>query len=501
MQPLAIHQLCNMIIHLIAFCAYSHSKDFISPHSLSFALQLFFFELNVESHFTLCLKRLGSLTKNIMNYPSYLPTPPSLPLSNIIFQNTAITMTITDFYTRNQDETLIFPPQPRRNHLGLYPAKPDNLPPKPIKDTCEYVREKKFGHLLHSTRPLNDEERIWRDSNFLLRYTRWKSWALRMPQEWNLLDAADYDASNKLQVFPIAYAEPSPPPEYNTGVFFILFIGAISAFTFIQDVRVALAVFAVIYVVLLPTVQFTDVILPQISRSLKITLGTPGTTIGSLICWIWSVLCCSFNIIINNFMRLVRGLPTLVEPVRRVLSHDTGLGLVVADALLTAENHRRNVSRVIWTTICSLDQYFDYMLQALGICILAMNGLSEQPLEVVQYACIALVLSMLVYQVFYRWIFRRRRFSVPLSIPGTPIRSPPKTSRYNGQDLCSDPRFEAYDGTPHNTPSRGVASPPRPTVYDFGTPSRGPIKLPSVKPDGDMLKPNHFRSLMHREFT
>lgn len=91
-----------------------------------------------------------------------------------------------------------YPPAPERGENGLFPARPDDLPTEPLRPTGGTIRERVFGKLITNERPLTINETIARDSQYLVELHRWRSWASRMPEEWNLLDADSYKDLNSM---------------------------------------------------------------------------------------------------------------------------------------------------------------------------------------------------------------------------------------------------------------------------------------------------------------
>lgn len=91
-----------------------------------------------------------------------------------------------------------YPPAPERDENGLFPARPEDLPTEPLRPTGGTIRERAFGKLITNERPLTVNETIARDSQYLVDLHRWRSWASQMPQEWNLLDVDSYNDLNSM---------------------------------------------------------------------------------------------------------------------------------------------------------------------------------------------------------------------------------------------------------------------------------------------------------------
>jgi hypothetical protein len=89
-----------------------------------------------------------------------------------------------------------YPSAPERDENGLFPARPENLPTRPLRTAEGTIRERAFGKLITTGRSLTVDESIAYDSQFLVDLHRWRSWASRMPQEWDLLSKTEYEEFN-----------------------------------------------------------------------------------------------------------------------------------------------------------------------------------------------------------------------------------------------------------------------------------------------------------------
>jgi hypothetical protein len=89
-----------------------------------------------------------------------------------------------------------YPSAPERDENGLFPARPEDLPIRPLRTAEGTIRERSFGKLITTERSLTVDESIARDSQFLVELHRWRSWASRMPQEWDLLTKTEYEEFN-----------------------------------------------------------------------------------------------------------------------------------------------------------------------------------------------------------------------------------------------------------------------------------------------------------------
>ncbi|KAI5209042.1 hypothetical protein E4T39_01047 [Aureobasidium subglaciale] len=98
-----------------------------------------------------------------------------------------------------QDLAPSYPSPPKRDEDGKFPSKPENLPARPQRSKVGYVHERSFGQLISTERPLTIDETMARDSQFLVELQGWRSWASRMPQEWDLLDPVEYEQLNSFQ--------------------------------------------------------------------------------------------------------------------------------------------------------------------------------------------------------------------------------------------------------------------------------------------------------------
>jgi hypothetical protein len=89
-----------------------------------------------------------------------------------------------------------YPSAPERDENELFPARPENLPCRPLRTAEGIIRERSFGKLITTERSLTVDESIAYDSQFLVDLHRWRSWASRMPQEWDLLTKTEYEEFN-----------------------------------------------------------------------------------------------------------------------------------------------------------------------------------------------------------------------------------------------------------------------------------------------------------------
>lgn len=89
-----------------------------------------------------------------------------------------------------------YPSAPEKDENGLFPARPENLPTRPLRTAEGTIRERSFGKLITTERFLTVDESIAYDSQFLVDLHRWRSWASRMPQEWDLLSKTEYEEFN-----------------------------------------------------------------------------------------------------------------------------------------------------------------------------------------------------------------------------------------------------------------------------------------------------------------
>ncbi|KAI4723212.1 hypothetical protein E4T48_00468 [Aureobasidium sp. EXF-10727] len=122
-----------------------------------------------------------------------------------------------------------FPSAPQRDEKGLFPARPENLPTRPQRPSEDTVRERAFSKLITTERPLTVDEKIARDSQYLVELQKWRSWASRMPEEWNLLDPVEYRQLNSMM--PTASESPvyKPNMDNDTQIFWLFLVfGVIS---------------------------------------------------------------------------------------------------------------------------------------------------------------------------------------------------------------------------------------------------------------------------------
>ncbi|KAH0153888.1 hypothetical protein KCU67_g9285, partial [Aureobasidium melanogenum] len=129
------------------------------------------------------------------NCPSFTTTAQP---ERLALEDTPTTMLSHQYPFGKQALAVPYPSAPERDENGKFPTKPENLPTRPERPTEETVRERSFAKLISTERPLNDAERIARDSQYLVDLQRWRSWASRMPEEWNLLDPVEYTQLNSM---------------------------------------------------------------------------------------------------------------------------------------------------------------------------------------------------------------------------------------------------------------------------------------------------------------
>ncbi|KAI4846831.1 hypothetical protein E4T44_04847 [Aureobasidium sp. EXF-8845] len=128
------------------------------------------------------------------NFPALIPTDTTAPQQGL----TSIDPTMLSHqpFSGKQVLAVSYPSAPERDENGLFPARPENLPTRPLRTAEGTIRERSFGKLITTERSLTVDESIAYDSQFLVDLQRWRSWASRMPQEWNLLSQTEYEEFN-----------------------------------------------------------------------------------------------------------------------------------------------------------------------------------------------------------------------------------------------------------------------------------------------------------------
>ncbi|CAD0114861.1 unnamed protein product [Aureobasidium uvarum] len=183
--------------------------------------------------------RAQGLQANLAAYP--LPARNSAGESVYIYQRVKWTGNFLDaelehievpahncpsFTTTTQPERLA--PEDR-DEKGLFPARPENLPGRPQRPSEDTVRERAFSKLITTERSLTVDEKMARDSQYLVELQKWRSWASRMPEEWNLLDPAEYKQLNSMMPTASESQVYKPNMDNDTQIFWVfLLFGVIS---------------------------------------------------------------------------------------------------------------------------------------------------------------------------------------------------------------------------------------------------------------------------------
>ncbi|KAK6000130.1 hypothetical protein QM012_004118 [Aureobasidium pullulans] len=363
-----------------------------------------------------------------------------------------------------------YPSAPERDENGKLPAKPENLPVRPERPTEETVRERSFAKLISTERPLNDDERIARDSQYLVELQRWRSWASRMPEEWNLLDPTEYKQLNSMM--PTGYISQVDKPNIDKDAQIILLFLFISSFlalggtSAIQLLGLGVLLIGVIQInhqnSLDPIAIFNFTTLNPVSALYLLgywVLGMIGV-IGVIL----SLIMASFSWLLKQVAASLAG----ASSGSRNLYYDT-------TALMAVTKHdlMREIS----------GSRFALWLAAVVLALLNYKMLQE-PSTICLLACMALCLFAVVCVLSS---FAERAPSAAVSDPVVPppttppaipaahiipaLRALTTLSGYSGVTFA-DPLSTLQ---PVSTKSLPEGLRPKPLIYNFGKPIQGPL--------------------------
>ncbi|CAD0049451.1 unnamed protein product [Aureobasidium pullulans] len=362
---------------------------------------------------------------------------------------------------------------------GRYPPRPDNLPPRPVRDTSDHVLEKRFGRLVPIKRPLNDEEHLWRDHDYLTRYTRWKCSASRMPVEWCLLEPAEYVAYDSLN--PIITSLPVATTtfqETHLGIFFLLLLSIGVLVGNLAGPRTAMACFIAFYVLLLPSLRLQQNLVNEIYSSVWAAVSTPATTLGVMVCWITGTIGLAVATLVT--ILATRILDPLVSLTGQFRNGDSTFWHAIYSVQLAATEMRDGLLSEVTS---AYEARFTLIFGSV-LCSGSIYLMLEEPSTTWLCTCIALCLVMVVCILA---AFMAPEDHTPAT-DGNPVLTPvaatiippvanpspyAATTIYGrsgvvfAKPLATPPSFSK------STLSEGTR--PRELVHDFGTPTRGPL--------------------------
>lgn len=401
------------------------------------------------------------------NCPSFTTTAQP---ERLTLKDTPDTMFTRQSPFGKQDLAISYPSAPERDENGNFPAKPENLPPRPQRPTEETVRERSFAKLISTERPLNDDERIARDSQHLVELQRWRSWASRMPEEWNLLDPAEYKQLNSM--IPSGSMSQVDKPNIDKDAQIILLFVFISFFLALGGTSVSqllglgVLLIGVIQInhqnSLDPIAIFNFTVLNPVNALYLLgywLLGIIGV-IGVILSFIMTSTFWLLNQVAASFAGANSG--------SRTLFHDV-------TALLDVTKH--DLMREI--TVSRLAPW----LAAVVLACLNYKMLQE-PSTICLLACMALCLFIVIC------ILSSFAERPPSAVIGDPAIPPPTTPPATpAAQIVPAPRASTtlsnYSGvtfadplsTPQSVSTKSLPEGlrPKPLIYDFGTPTRGPL--------------------------
>ncbi|CAD0089814.1 unnamed protein product [Aureobasidium vineae] len=161
------------------------------------------------------------------NCPSFTTTTQP---ERLTLEDTPATMLYHRSSFSKQVLAVPFPSAPQRDEKGLFSATPENLPTRPQRPSEDTVRERAFSKLITTERPLTVDEKIARDSQYLVELQRWRSWASRMPEEWNFLDPAEYKQLNSMMPTASESQVYKPHMDNDTQIFWVFLLFGVASY-------------------------------------------------------------------------------------------------------------------------------------------------------------------------------------------------------------------------------------------------------------------------------
>ncbi|KAH0355789.1 hypothetical protein KCU83_g1453, partial [Aureobasidium melanogenum] len=393
-----------------------------------------------------------------------------------------------------------YPSAPERDEDGKFPARPENLPARPERPTEETVRERSFTKLISTERPLNDDERVARDRQYLVDLQRWRSWASRMPEEWNLLDPVEYKQLNSMM--PTASMSQVDKPNIDKDAQIILLFFCFTSFlTFLGTSAGQLLALGVL---LIGVIQINHQNSLDPIAIFSFTALNPVSALHLLGYWFLGMIGV-IGIILSSIMTSSFWL--LNQLAASLAGANTGSRTLYYDAtaFLDVTKHDLmsgiSVSRLTpWLATVVL-AYLNYkMLQEPStVCLLACMAL-----------CIFIVICILSS-------FAERP---PNAVAGDPVISPANTppatpAAQIAPALRASTRLSGYSGvtfadplsTPQSVSTKSLPEGlrPKPLIFDFGTSTRGPFNKDfgarRTPPDSYQVQPTFFTSPPRQTFS
>ncbi|KAH0371906.1 hypothetical protein KCU65_g1606, partial [Aureobasidium melanogenum] len=388
----------------------------------------------------------------------------------LTLEDTPTTMLSPQYPFRKQALAVPYPCAPERDENGKFPAKPENLPTRPERPTEDTVRERSFAKLISTERPLNDDERIARDSQYLVDLQKWRSWASRMPEEWNLLDAAEYRQLNSMM--PTASMSQVDRPNVDKDAqILLLFVCFTSFLTFIGTSASQLLALGVL---LVGVIQINHQNSLNPISIFSFTALNPVSALYLLGYWILGMIGV-VGIIFSSIMTSTIWL--LNQLVASLAGANSGSQVLYHDATAFLEVTKHDITREV-----SVSRLAPWLA---GVVLAFLNyRMLQEPSTICLLACMALCIFVVIC------ILSSFAERPPSAVAGDPVIPPPTTPTATpAAQVVPAPRasttLSGYSGvtfadplwTPQSVSTKSLPEGlrPKPLIYDFGTPTRGPL--------------------------
>ncbi|KAH0286280.1 hypothetical protein M436DRAFT_86261 [Aureobasidium namibiae CBS 147.97] len=362
-----------------------------------------------------------------------------------------------------------YPAAPERDENGLFPARPDDLPTEPLRPTEDTTRERVFGKLITNERPLTVNESIVRDSQYLVDLHRWRSWASRMPEEWNLLNAESYKVLNSM--VPTAAESQADNVDKNSQIVLLfLCVGLLLFFCGTSVVQLLPLAALVVGVIQINNQDSLDPI-----GFLSFLILNPTSALHLVGYWAVGML----GVVMVVISSLVSSLFWLLNQlVASSAGANSSSRLVLFDMIAFVHNTKHDFMRSVSVNRLGL---------WLGIGLLAYSNikLMQEPSSTWILLCMVLCIFLVVCVMSS---FVERPYSAandsnpvippPTAIPATPaaqiVPNPRVATTLFGRSgvAFADPLLTLQSDSIKLLPD-GLR--PKPLVHDFGTPTRGPL--------------------------
>ncbi|CAD0096998.1 unnamed protein product [Aureobasidium mustum] len=401
------------------------------------------------------------------NCPSFTTTAQP---ERLTLKDTPTTMLSHQSPLSKQALAVPYPCAPERDENGQFPARPENLPARPERPTEETVSERSFGKLIYTERPLNDDERIARDSQHLVELQRWRSWASRMPEEWGLLDQAEYRQLNSMM--PTASMSQVDKPNIDKDAQIILLFAFVTALLYLWGMP-ASQILAIV-VLLIGVIQINH---QNSLDPIAIFTYTALNPIGALyLLGYWILGMISVVVVVLSFV-MTSTLWLLNQVVASLAGANSGSRTLYHDAIALLDVTKHDLTRDI-----SVSRFAPWLAAVVLACL--NYKMIQEPSTICLLACWALCLFIVICILSS---FTQRP---PSAAIGDPVIPPPTTPPATPAAqvvpaLRASTTLSGYSGvtfadplsTPQSVSTKSFPEGlrPKPLIYDFGTPTRGPL--------------------------